>query len=90
VAVDHALEDILEIGERLDVVELCRGDERSDSGPSLCATIGAGKKVIFAPERDRPDGALDGVGIELDTAIVKKAAKRWPARKGSLCDKARC
>ena len=34
VAVDHALEDILEIGERLDVVELCRGDERADSGPS--------------------------------------------------------
>ncbi len=61
-AVDHALKDILEVSIGLDVVELCRGDERTDSGPSLCATIGAGKEVIFAPERDRPDGALDGVG----------------------------
>ena len=58
VAVDHALEDILEIGERLDVVELCRGDERADSGPSLCSTIGTGEQVVLVPERDGPDGAL--------------------------------
>ena len=50
-AVDHALEHVSEVGERFDVIELCRGDEGTDSGPSLCATVGAGKEMIFAPER---------------------------------------
>ncbi len=59
-AVDHALEHVSEVGERFDVIELCRGDERADSGPSLSTTIGAGKEMVLAPERHGPDGALDG------------------------------
>jgi hypothetical protein len=81
VAVDHALEHVSEVGERFDVIELCRGDEGTDSGPSLCATVGAGKEMIFAPERHGSDSALDGVGIEFDAAVVEKAAKRRPAHE---------
>ena len=39
VAVRHALEDVSEVGERLDVVELCSCDERTDGGPTDTATI---------------------------------------------------
>ena len=37
--------------------------------------IGSGEEMVFAPERDRPDGALDRVVVELDASIVKKAAE---------------
>ncbi len=76
-AVDHALEHVFEVGIGLDVVEPCRGDEGADDGPTLCATIGAGEQMVLAPEHHRPDGALDGVVVELD------AAPRF--RGGRLC-----
>jgi hypothetical protein len=50
-ALGHALQDVPEIGERLDVVELCRGNERADGGPSLSATVGAGEQMVLAPPR---------------------------------------
>ena len=75
-AVGHALEDVLEIGEGLHVVELCGGDEGTNGGPSLSATVGAGEEVVLAPKRDGSDRALDGIVVELDAAIIKEAAQR--------------
>ena len=51
-AVCHAVKDVFEIGERLDVVELGGGDERADGSPPSTATVGAREQVIFAPERN--------------------------------------
>jgi hypothetical protein len=45
-AVRHALEDVSEIGEWLDVVELCGGDERADGGPTRATTIRRGFIVL--------------------------------------------
>ena len=53
-AVGHALEDVLEIAERLDVVELGGGDERADGGPADAAAVRAGEEVVFAAERNHP------------------------------------
>ena len=80
-AVAHALEHVFEIGIGLDVVELCRGDEGTDHGPSLCAAIGAGEQVVLAPERHGPDGAFDRVVVELDTSVIEEPAQRRPARE---------
>ncbi len=81
-AVDHTLENVPEISVRLDAVELRGGDEGADYGPALAAAIGAGEQMVIAPERHGPDGALDGVGVELDAAIVEEAAERRPACQG--------
>ena len=35
----------------------------------------------FAPERDGPDGALDRVVVEFDTAVIEEAREGWPARE---------
>ena len=51
-AVRHALKDAFEIGERLDVIELCGCDERADGGPPGAATVGAREQVVLAPERN--------------------------------------
>ncbi len=37
--------------------------------------------MVLAPERDGPDGALDGVVVELDATVVEEAAQRRPARE---------
>src|SRR5438034_9996200 len=81
-ALGHALQDVPEIGEGLHVVELCRGDEGANGGPSLSATIRAGEQMVLAPERDGPDRAFDGIVVELDTAVVQEMTEGRPAGKG--------
>src|SRR5690606_21624175 len=45
----------------------------------LAAAIGAGEERVLAIERDRPDGSLDGVGIDLDAPVVEEAGEALPA-----------
>ncbi len=79
--VRHALEDIPEVSIGFDVVELCRGYQRTDRCPSFSAAIGAGEQMVFAPERHGPDSALDRIVVELDAAVVEEPAQRRPARE---------
>jgi hypothetical protein len=44
----------------------------------LAAIIRSGEERILAIEGDRPDGALNDVGIDLDPAIIEKANKTVP------------
>ena len=54
----------------------------SDDRPALRAAVGAGEQVVLAAEGDRPDGAFDGVGVELDAAVTEEAAESLPAAQG--------
>src|SRR5512146_2987607 len=74
----HAFEKVLEIGVGLDTVELCRSDQTADHGPAFAAAVGAGKEMVFAAERDRPDGALDWVIVDVDPAVIEEATQRRP------------
>ena len=65
-AVDHALKDVPEVSIGLDVIELSRGDKRTDRCPSPSAAIGASEHMILSPERDGSDGALDGIVVEFN------------------------
>src|SRR6516165_7741846 len=78
-AVDHSFKHISEIGEGLEVVELGCGEERSYNGPALAAAVRAREQMVLAAERDRSDGALDRVVIELDAAVIEKAGERHPS-----------
>src|SRR5438552_1678455 len=51
-ALKHSFEHISEIGEGLDVIELGRGEERSDNGPAIAAAVRAGEQMVLAAERD--------------------------------------
>src|ERR1700730_14090161 len=37
--------------------------------------------MVFTPERDRTDGALDHIGVDLDATVVEEASKTVPARE---------
>ena len=74
VTVGHALQYVSEIGKGLDVVELCGGDEGADGCPSDAATVRAREQMVFASERNGPDGALDRIVVELDATVLDEPA----------------
>ena len=80
-SVGHALQDVLEPSEGLDVVELCGGDEGADGCPSDTAAVRAREQMVFPPERDGPDGALDRIVVEFDAAVIEESGEGGPARK---------
>lgn len=80
-AVCEALKDVLQVGIGFDIIELCGGDERGDYGPTVGATIRAGKEMVLAPQGDRPDRALDRVGVQFNATILKEAAESGPSGK---------
>ena len=78
VTCDKLGEDIGEISFGIDVVEFARFDERSKDRPVLAAAVGTGEQGILAIERERTNGALDYVGIDLDPSIVDEATEPIP------------
>lgn len=82
VTCDKSGEDIGEISFGIDVVEFARFDERGEDRPVLAAAVGTGEQGILAIERERTNGALDDVGIDLDPSIVDEATEPIPPRQG--------
>src|SRR5260370_34769424 len=76
--IDQPGQHVAEIGLRIDAMELAGLDERSDAGPVLRALIVARKQRVLAIEHERPDAALDDVGVELDAALVEEAGEPAP------------
>ena len=76
------LENILEIGVRLDAIELGGRDQRTEHRPMHGAAIRSREPVILAAQCDRANGARDGIVVDLDAAVVEEAAERRPAREG--------
>lgn len=75
---DEALQDIGQVGVRFDLVELAGLDEGGDHRPMLGTDVGAGEESVFAIQGNRPDRALDHVGVELNPAVVQEAQQPGP------------
>src|SRR5258707_8975207 len=37
--------------------------------------------MVFAPESDGPDGALDRIVVQFDAAVIEESGEGWPARE---------
>jgi len=48
----------------------------------LGPVVRAREEMILRPERDRAHGEFDGVGVDVDTAIVDEADEPLPSRQG--------
>ena len=66
-------------GVRVDASDLAVLDQRGDDCPVVAALVGAREQGILAVEGQRSDRPLNGVGIELDAAIVEEDAEPVPA-----------
>ena len=56
----------------------------------LAAAVGAGKERVLAVERQRADGALDGVGVQLDAPVLQEADEALPALRRSGSPRPAC
>jgi len=81
VSVDHALEHVAQVGVRLNVVHLACFNKRTKCRPSGSANIRACEEMILSSERNRTDGALNRIGIELDPSVVQETRQAIPARQ---------
>lgn len=78
-AVDDPVEDVGQIGERLDVIELGGFDQRSNRRPMLRSSVRTCKEGVLAVEGDWPDRPLNGVGVDLDASVIDKSGQSIPA-----------
>src|SRR5271156_939796 len=76
--IDELVEDVGDVGLRLDGVELARLDQRSDAGPVFSPLVMTSEERVLAIENDRADAALDDVRVELDAAVVQESDEPIP------------
>jgi hypothetical protein len=68
--IGDAGEDVAKIVLGVEAVELGGLDEGEDSGGAVTALVRPGEEPVLAAEGDRADGALGGVVVDLDAAVV--------------------
>ena len=75
-------EEVAEVGPGLDVVELAAGEEGDEGGVDLGGVVGADEEPVLAADGLAPQGALGGIVVERETAIVEEALERDPLIAG--------
>ena len=64
--------------QNVHAVDLCGCDQRSVKSPCAPALVVSGEDRAFPGQRDPADQALDGIGIELDAAVLKEGQQFAP------------
>ena len=78
VPASNGCQDTGQIAMEFNPVEFAGLDQRRDDGPVLRAGIVTCEGRGFAIEGDGTDGALDGVGIQFDAAVVEEQDQPVP------------
>ena len=78
--VGDAEEQVSEIVLRVEAVELGALDQRIERSGAAAAGIGAGKQIILAANGDTAQGALGGIVVERQPAVIETTDQRGPAR----------
>ena len=79
--IDDAREDVGQIRERVDVVQLAILNQGRDGHPVLGASVGTREQRVLPVERNRADGSLGSVVVELDAAVIDGARQPFPAQQ---------
>jgi len=77
--VNKLCQHVGEIGLRIDAVQLAGLDQRRQHCPVFRPVVAAGEESIFSIESDRAHAAFNGIGVDLDAAVVEKAHQPVPA-----------
>ena len=73
------LENIAQVGFRIELIELGRTDERVDNGRALTAAVSTGEEIIFSAESNRAKRAFRGIVVDLDSSIIAISCEGFPA-----------
>ena len=79
--VDELGPHIGQIGLRIDALQFACLDQRGEHCPVFGALVATGEQSILPVQSDRAHGALDGIGVDLNAAVVKEAKQPVPLIK---------
>ena len=74
-------EHMMEIGLRVETVQLRGTDQRIDRRRPFAAFVRTGKQIILASERHRSERPLRGIVVDFQPAVVAVAGQRRPPRQ---------
>src|ERR1700733_5897221 len=77
-AVDDRPECFGDVDDRVDVVELAGGNDRSKQRPIFSPNLMTGEERIFSGQADWPDGVLDRVRVKLEAPVFEEAGQPLP------------
>ena len=64
---------------RIDVVEFGGGEQRGEDGPGPAAAIRSREERVLARDGLRSDRALNGIVVDVESAVLKEAFERGAA-----------
>ena len=73
-----ALEDVSQVGERIDAQVFACGGETGEDGGGPSAIVAAVKHPVFAPNRNAAQAALGSVVVDLQIAVLAIADQCRP------------
>ncbi len=68
-----AVKDIAQVGERVDLESLTRGDEAGEDGGGSSAFIAAEEEPFLPPDGDSPEASLGAVVVNLHVCVFAVA-----------------
>ena len=80
--VGDAGENVAEVGFGVEAVELGGLDEGVGRGGASSAFIRSGEEIVFAAQGNAAQGALGGIVVDLQPAVVEVASQGRPACEG--------
>ena len=79
---DDSREYIGYVCQRVDAIELGGLDQGEGDSPVLGCGVGAGEQGVLAAQCNGAHGAFDGVGVDLEAAIVEEQPQARPMVQG--------
>src|SRR4051795_1997947 len=76
--VDEFGQHVGQVSLRIDAMQFAGLDQRGEHRPVFCPFIRTSEECVFSVESDRAHAALDGIGVDLDAAVVEKAQQPVP------------
>jgi hypothetical protein len=77
-----ALEGYFEPGDGIDVIELGGLQECCDRSPAASSSVAAREEGVLSRDRLWADRPFDGIGIDVEPAVLEKALERLTPTAG--------
>src|SRR5438270_7168784 len=76
--IDELGQQVGQVSMRIDAMQFAGLDQRGEHGPVFCPFVAAREQSIFSVERNRAHASLDGIGVDLDEAVVEETQQPIP------------
>src|SRR3954453_5819041 len=76
--IDELGQHVGQVSMRIDAMRFAGLNQGGEHRPVFCPFIRTGEECVFSVESDRAHAALDGIGVDLDAAVLEEAQQPVP------------